>query len=160
MKNYANKFVKDYIDYSNDINAFYKNLSETDFKDITLEKLQELKLTSESLNKEFNNINLAHCKSMRYGKISIKIRTNPKKYNISTDAEKFILFMFSVDPDFEAAKIYGGCNTNEETKRLMEKYFGIYDKNLIIIENFFIKNFLSEKKRKEINKEIERRAFK
>ncbi|MBR6690209.1 MAG: hypothetical protein IKL65_02640 [Bacilli bacterium] len=160
MKNYANKFIKDFIDYTNDINSFYNNLNGTNFKGISVERLSELKLISQQLNAEFNNKNLAHCKSMRYGKIANKLKTNPKRYTITSDAEKYILFMFSVDPDFEAVKIYGTYNTIEEIKKEMSNYFGIFDKRLVLIENFFIKHFLSEKKRNEIKEEIEKRAFK
>ena len=58
MKNYANKFIKDFIDYTNDINSFYNNLNGTNFKGISVERLSELKLISQQLNAEFNNKNL------------------------------------------------------------------------------------------------------
>lgn len=147
-------------DFTVDINSFYKNLNGTNFKGLDTKKILTLKLTSNSLNAFYNNDNIPLNKISRYVKIMNRIKTNPKGYGVSSEAEKFLLFMFSVDPTFEAAKINGECNKEEETKKKMENYFDIYDRRLIILENYFIKHFLSEKKRNEINEEIEKRVFK
>ena len=76
------------------------------------------------------------------------------------EEEKFILFMFSVDPTFEAIKIYGECNHINQLKQKMISFFGLYDSKLITIERNFIKNFFSEKEKEIINDEIEKRVFK
>lgn len=149
-----------YTSLKSDIQSFYKDLNGTSFKGINKEKLIELLNNSKNLNRFFNNNNTKIQKHGKYVKIMNKIKTNPKSFGAYTEAEKFLVFMFSVDPNFEAAKIHGAYNTTEEIKLEMEKHFGLYDSKLIIIENFFIKNFLSEKTRNKINEEIEKRAFK
>lgn len=159
MRNYPNHF--DYqMSYKVDMDSFYRNLNGTKFKGLTKEKLIQLINTSKSLNGYYNNNNIPFNKVSKYVKIMNRIKINPKGYGITSEAEKYLLFMFSVDPSFEAAKIHGECNKTEEVKNKMEIYFGIYDRRLIILENFFIKHFLSEKKRNEINEEIEKRVYK
>lgn len=159
MRNYPYHFEYQ-KSYTVDINSFYKNLNGTSFRGLNKEKLIELLNISKTLNAFYKNNNIPINRVGRYVKIMNRIKTNPKGYSISNEAEKYLLFMFSVDPSFEAAKIHGECNKIEETKQKMERYFGIYDRKLIILENFFIKHFLSEKKRNEINDEIEKRVFK
>ena len=148
------------ISYKVDMDSFYKNLNGTSFKGLSSKELLNLRATSNQLNAFFNNNNLPFSKVGRFVKIMNRIKTNPKGYGVSNEAEKYLLFMFSVDPSFEAAKIHGECNNIEETKQKMKNYFGIYDRRLIILENYFIKYFLSEKKRNEIKEEIEKRVFK
>ena len=75
-------------------------------------------------------------------------------------AEKLLLFMFSIDPNFEIAIIFGSEDRIYTAKEKIKEKFGIYDINLIKVEKLVIKNFLSEQKRNEINEEIDRRAFK
>lgn len=159
MRKYPDHFAYQ-ISYKVDIDSFYKNLKGTSFRGLTSKKLLELKAISNQLNAFYKNNNIPYDKVSRYVKIMNRIKTNPKGYGVSSEAEKFLLFMFSVDPTFEAAKIHGECNKIEETKEKMQNYFGIYDRRLIILENYFIKYFLSEEKRNEIQEEIEKRAFK
>ena len=71
-----------------------------------------------------------------------------------------ILFIFSVDPTFEAIKIYGESNHVSEIKEKMINYFGIYDKNLIVIEKIFMKRFFSKEEKKNLEEEIQKRVFK
>lgn len=146
--------------YSIDINSFYENLSSTSFKGLDPKRILILKAFSKQLNEFYNNKDIRLNKVGRYVKIMNRVKSNPKGYGITSDAEKYLLFMFSVDPNFEAAKIHGECDRINEAKEKMKMYFGLYDRKLIILENYFIKHFLSEEKRNEINKEIERRAFK
>lgn len=159
MRKYPDHFGYQ-ISYKVDIDSFYKNLNGTSFRGLDSKKLLTLKSTSKPLNGFYNNDNMPYNKVSRYVKIMNRIKTNPKGYGVTSEAEKYLLFMFSIDPNFEAAKIHGECNKIDETKEKMQNYFGIYDRRLIILENYFIKHFLSEKKRNEINEEIEKRVFK
>ncbi len=159
MRKHPNNFEYQ-LSFKTDIDSFYKNLNGANFKGINKEKLTQLLNISKTLNAFYNNENIHFNRISRYVKLMNRIKTNPKGYGISSEAEKFILFMFSVDPNFEAAKIFGECNKTEEIKEKMSIFFGIYDRRLIILENYFIKNFLSEKKRNEIQEEIQKRVFK
>lgn len=148
---------EEYINYcKNIIISFYKNLNGTSFKNINDSKILELYKNSANI---LNPENISSHKLINYTKTMKKIDTNQEVYNVCSEAEKFILFMFAVDPNFEAAKIYGECNYIKEIKAKMVQYFGIFDRKLIIIENFFIKHFLSKEKRNEINEEIEKRVY-
>ena len=146
--------------YSLDINSFYENLSNTSFKGLDPKRILILKVFSKQLNEFYNNNAIRLNKVGRYVKIMNRIKSNPKGYGVSSDAERYLLFMFSVDPNFEAAKIHGECDIINDAKAKMKMHFGLYDRKLILLENYFIKHFLSEEKRKEINEEIEIRAFK
>lgn len=149
-----------HLSYNIDINSFYENSNKISFKGIDSKKILILKAISKQLNEYYNNPNIPLNKVAKYVKIMNRIKSNPKGYGVSSQAEKYILFMFSVDPNFEAAKIHGECNKAEEAKEKMRMHFGLYDKRLILIENYFIRRFLSEGKRNEINEEIERRVYK
>lgn len=144
------------INYS-DINSFYKNLNNANFRGIDTKKLLELKFLSKEFNAYFYNPNVTSPAYNRYTTIMNRIKTNAK---LTSDAERYILFMFSVDPNFEAAIIYASENHKKEIKKKMEERFGVFDPNLISIEKFYIKNFLSEKKRNEVKEEITKRIFK
>ena len=159
MRKYPDHYGN-YISYNVDLNSFYKNLNGTSFKGISINKLRELQMNSRNLLKLLKNPQLPPSKSGRYIKIMNSIKTNPAGFGATNEAEKFIFFMFCIDPTFEAAKISGECNKTDEKKEKMISYFGLFDRKLIILENFFIKNFLSEKKRNEIKEEIENRVFK
>jgi len=159
MRNYPDKF-ESYISYVADVNDFYKNIKNTNFAELNKEKLKELKYNSTILYKLLKNPKLPTNKTGKYIKIMNSIKTNPKGFGATNEAEKFIFFMFCIDPSFEAAKIAGECNTIQELKEKMINYFGIFDKRLIKIENLFIKNFLSKKQKTKIQDEIEKRVFK
>lgn len=152
-----NNYNKEFLIYSiNMAKIFYKDINESDFQNITDDRILFLKkLAPNLLEKEFTSSN----KFINYIKKMKRLVNDPQKYNIENQVEKYILFMFSVDPSFEAIKIYGESNHIEEVKEKMKKYFGIYDTKLINIENYFIKHLLKEEKIKEINEEIERRVF-
>lgn len=149
--------MKSYYDY---INSFYKNISNTTLKGINAKRILELKYISKKFYNYFNSENIDCEKYKRYKNIINQIKINRRNFNINSDAEKFILLMYSVDPTFETFKIYGECNTKKEIHDKMTKQFGIHDYYLISVEKTFIKHFLSEKKQNEINEEIEKRIYK
>lgn len=79
-----------------------------------------------------------------------------KKFWTSSKSEKFILFMYSVDPNFEALIIY----LSEYIKGKMKQKFGLYDPNLIKIEKEVLRQLLKTNEQNKINAEAEKRAFK
>lgn len=149
-----------YVDITKDMKAFYRNLTVADFTKIKTEKLRELKMTSIILNEFYNNAELEPRKKIRYSRIANMLRTNPKRYGINNSAEMYILFMFSVDPNYEAAIIYGESNNTTDVKEKMANSFGHFDSKLIKLEKYFIKNFLCTRKKEEIKEEIKKRVFK
>ena len=142
-----------------DLETFYKNFNKTKFENITLLKLLNLRKMAKPLNCFYKNREDI-IKQKRYFKILNSIRSNPKRFNINSEAEKFLLLMFAVDPSFEAVKIYEQYNDIKKIKNEIVKTFGVYDKNLISIEKFYIKNFLSETKKSQIQSEIDKRIYK
>lgn len=143
-----------------DLNAFYCNLNKAKFSELNAKRILTLKYISKDLNKYLNNDYDRLPRDGRYLKIMNKIKMNPKLFGIENYAEKFILFMFSVDPDFEAAITYGECNKISDVKRLMKRKFGVFDMNLIKLEHYYMKHFMSKSKKEEINNEINNRVFK
>ena len=151
--------MKEYIINKSDINSFYKNLNETNFNQVNKKKLFILKLISSKLNHFYNAKIEFTSKSEEYFKLMNRIKTNPKGYGVETEADKFILFMFSVDPTYELFKIWGESNTIKEFKDKSLTKFGVVDKKLLYLEKFFIKYFLSQEKQNEIYEEVNNRAF-
>lgn len=142
------------------INSFYSNLSKAHFTKLTAKKLLTLKYFSKELNKYFITPSNNLTKRVKYLKIMDKIKTNPKFWGIEDFAEQYILFMFSVDPNFEVAITFGECNRIYEAKNLIENRIGIFDYKLLKLEKYYIKNFMTETARKQIEEEIDKRAFK
>lgn len=153
------------VNYSyclSDLKSFYKSLGELNFKGTTARKILELRYNSKELNRIFRDFNIYVELSapQRYAKIANKIKTNPKGYGATNNSEMALLFMFSIDPNFEAAIIYGESNTTKEIKEKMMRHFGLYDSALIELEKHYINNFLGPKKTNEIEEEIDRRIYK
>ena len=146
--------------------AFY-NTDKVNFSQIDNEKLNDILSRAKKINELYLSTGFKPSKAERYIRIMELINCNYRKgtpvkneYASTSVAEKLLLFMFSVDPEFEAAIIAGSEDRTENIKIMMKENFGIYDINLIKIEKFVIKRFLSESKRNEIYEEIDRRAFK
>lgn len=152
----------EYNNYSTkaDLNSFYNSFHDLEIEDINVDKINEIKQKSEELNYfyegEFSNFS----KGVRYVKVLNKIKTNPKKYNLTNSTEKLLMLMFAVDPSFEAIKIHNEFNKIDDARFDMEKYFGIFDKNLIKIELWYIKNLLDEESKKLLEEEIDKRVYK
>ena len=136
-----------------DIISFYKNFKNTEFNNIKVKKLIELKEIAKKVNSYYTAEN-EYSKKSKYIRLMNKIKTNPKGYNIENDLEKYILFMFIVDPNYEATYMFAGANKIEEIIVDMAKKFGVYDPNLILIEKYFIKNILGPKSRKKIEDKV------
>lgn len=150
----------------NILNSFY-NSAKVNFNNIDENKLNEIIIRAKEFNKMFKNKNFRYLKSDRYLRLMEIINSNyrennPVKNKFATTSlsEKFLLFMFSVDPEFDAAIIYGSEDRIKNIKEKMLEKFGVFDENLVRIEKYAIKKLLSKEKQNEINEEIDRRAFK
>lgn len=154
------KFYHSIYNLKTDMDAFYEDIACANLNDVTVKKILELKNFAKELNKKFNNEGFHKIKSIRYTKIMNEIRCTPKKFNIKKPIEKFLLFMFSVDPTFEAAIIFGESNTLKEAKAKLTNHYELYDPCLVRLEQIYIKHFVSQKKQEEIKEEIKRRVFK
>jgi len=147
------------------LNNFYKGLK-VNFNNITEEKINELKEKAETLNYFFNNKDTDLNRTDKYIKISELIHTNysPTRktnspYSTQTTAEKVLLLMFSVDPDFKAIFIHLTENKISEIKEKVTEILGLYDPNLVKIQNYYIKHFFSEKNKKEFDEKVEKSVY-
>lgn len=148
------------FDYKPQLTSFYNYLNGTNFKNINQEKLQELLDEARKYDKIINNEKKYFSRTNKLIKTINKIKSRALKINCDMKAESAILFVLLIDPNFEAFKIYGECNTIKEIKEKMNNYFGFFDKNLVKLEKMYIKKFLSKEQKKEIDEEIEKRVFK
>lgn len=146
--------------------SFY-NVDKVSLKDIDEIKLIEIIEKSKKINKLFLDKSFKSCKTERYLRIMELIHMNHRKdiptkthYATTSIAEKYLLFMFSIDPNFEIAIIYGSEDRINDIKVKIREKFGVYDPYLIKIEKAVIKNLLSNERKNEIYEEIEKRAFK
>ena len=149
------------------LEKFYKDFDNANFNSITKEQLEKLKEKSIYVNRLYNKKQFGENKSVKYIKILEKIlcshRTNPavdSPFTTTTKEEMYLLFLLSIDSDLEAAKIFGSFNKILEIKYEMEKKLGIFDIGLVRLEKIYMKTFLTDEKRKEIEEEIENRSFK
>ena len=148
------------------LSSFYNN-EKVNFKDISKDKLNEIIERAKELNEIYNSNFFSKTKVQRYLKLMEKININYRKdhyvnnmFASASTSEKFLLFMFSVDPNFDAAIIYGIEDRIPEAKKKITEKLGIYDINLIRIEKFVIEHLIDKEKKEEINNEIDKRAFK
>lgn len=145
--------------------AFY-NVDKINFKDITKEKLIDIIKKAKKIHQLFLNTSFKNFQSERYLRIMELINSNYRTINpvvspyaTTSQEEKFLLFLFSVDPEFEAAIIYASENRINDAKKKIREKLGIYDTNLIKIEKAVITRFLSIEKQNKINEEIDRRIY-
>ena len=111
-----------FIRYAREVNSiFYKNFNKTKFNKLDENKILKLKQIAPNLLEEEA---ITDSKLVNYVKKMKRLNKNPLKYEVNSDSEKYILFMLSVDPTFEAVKIYGETNHILETKRKMNDFFG------------------------------------
>lgn len=143
--------------FNSTMQYFYKDLNGTSFKNINTIKMLEIINKSTKLRKSFENDKT--CGYNKYIGLMKKINNYKVNLNIKSEAEKFLVFMFVVDPNYEIFIEYGVANRTDEIKKFMENKYGVYDPKLILIEKFFVKHFLTQKKKDELNEEIERRVF-
>lgn len=146
--------------------SFY-DVKKINFKDIDEIKLTLIMERAKKINKMFLCKSFKEYKSERYLRIMELINCNYREgspvnngYATVSIAEKFLLFVFSVDPKFEAAIIYGSEDRVKDSRLKIEEKFGVFDINLIKIEKAIIEKLLDSKTKNEIYEEIERRAFK
>lgn len=148
------------LEYQLNINKFYENIKIAKFNEVCLKRRLEIILLSKQLNKIYNNKRDNHKKANKYVKIMCKINGNKKLYYNTNEADKYFVFMFSVDPDFEAAKIYLEENNFKNIKTKMKNKFGFYDPYLIYIEKYYIKYYMGETKKEKFDEEVEKRIYK
>lgn len=159
-------FFKDnYINYNVILNSFYKDLK-LKLCEISKDDLNLIIKKATYLNKVFKSKRFENTPSAGYIKIMEMIHTNYRKnnptkmpYSTTSITEKYILFMYSVDPNFELAIIYGSALKSNQIIDGMKKMFGIYEPNLIKIEKFVIKNLLDKTKKEELDKIIEKKSY-
>lgn len=147
------------------LGVFYKNLK-INFNNITLEKINELKEKAKVLNYFFNNQDAELHRTDRYIKICELIHSNycttrktKSPYCTQTNAEKVLLLMFSVDPEFKAIFIHLTENKTSKIKEKIIDELGIYDPNLVKIQKYYIKHFFSEEKKKEFDEKVEKSVY-
>jgi len=146
--------------------TFY-SVDKISLKNIDNDKLLNIIEQSKKINRLFLDESFKSCKSERYLRIMELINSNYSKtrdvknhYATKSQEEKFLLFMFSIDPNFEIAIIHASEDRTYNIKTKIRKKFGVYDPYLIRIEKAVIKKLLSNEKKNEIYEEIEKRAFK
>lgn len=146
--------------------AFY-NVDKINLSNIDEEKLSSIIERSKKIHKLYLRPEFKQRKDERYLKIMELINSNYREkipvknhYATTSQAEKFLLFMFSIDPDFEIAIIHATEDRTNDIKIKMREKFGVYDPYLIRIEKAVIKKLLNKEKQSEIYEEIEKRAFK
>lgn len=144
-----------------DVKSFYKDFDKADFSKVDKSKIIEIKNCVKRVNKRRINCRYELYRGIRkYINIMNHIRMNPRLYNLSSNEEVYLLFMFCVDPDFEAFMIFNEYNKIEEIKSKLELKFGISDINLAKIEREFIKYFMIDEDKKKINEELDKRIWK
>lgn len=141
-------------------NLFYKNLNSFRLSPISDERIEAIKLLAkmERLNFLTNpRIKLAQTKKLL--KLMEKLATRPENYNI-TENEKYLFYMFAVDPTFEAYIIAATAGDASKIKSRMLAKFGLNDVNLIRLERKFVNLKMLSDNREKLEDEIDKRALK
>lgn len=149
--------------YQITINNFYKD-SKLSFKIINEDIINDLKEKANNINKFCEYKYPKTNKIEKYIKILELVQTSSGGFDkllfkTNSNTEKYLLFMFCIDPNFEAFLVYSTYNNIKEIKYTMIETFGIYDPKLIQIEKHFIKYFLTKKEKKNLDDKIKKRVF-
>ena len=146
--------------------SFY-DVNRIDISNIDNIKLQKIIKQAKKINQMFLNKQFRKNKDERYLRIMELIHSNYREnipvnneFATTSQAEKFLLFMFSIDQNFEIAIIHASEDRINDIKIKIREKFGVYDPCLVQIEKAVIKRLLSKEKQTEIYEEIEKRAFK
>ena len=147
--------------YDLDIKAFYKYLKVEEFDNLEKTRVEYLRdlgysIFVEKINNKY--IDLPFFK--KYTKLMNNLKMTPYLFGLTSNAEMYLLFMFSVDPNFNCLLISSEVNKIKELRSKMEKEFGVFDLNLIRIENVYLKKIMDKKEKEIIEEEIDRRSFK
>ena len=161
------KFFLDSIDHNDQtrsykltIRQFYTDFNEVEVEKVNSDRIKELQEKAKRV--QFNKMNpkpLDYSPIGRYANTLAHIRMNSKRYNLHSTAEQFLLFMFHIDPTFEAFKIFSESNNMDEVKQKMHNRFGVYHCGLIKTEKAYITKLMKEKERQLIEEEIEERVY-
>ncbi len=126
---------------SNDLKHFYESFHDLKITDINNDSIEIIESFSKELNAFYENKFNGFSKLAKYFKIVNKIKTT----RVGNSTEKLLIFMFSVDPDFKAISIFNEQKDSDSIKTALKSEFGLYDPNLIKIENWYIKNLQNKK---------------
>ena len=128
-----------------DMADFYRYFDLNTFNDITMEEVERLKSYIEVINsKRIIADSDNYFNSRMYTKLMNHIKRNLTLYNITSKSQMYILFMLCIDPDFSALYPDQGPITIPNLKYNMILKFGVFDLNLIKMENWFVKKFYSD----------------
>lgn len=142
------------ININSEIKSFYSKFDKNDFNKINYLRIIKLQKASIELNQYYNNDSITIKRTIKYIKLMNNIKINPSLYGAKNKAEEYILFMFSVDPEFDAYIIQKTSNTKKEIESKMKKQFGVFDIRLFLIEKYFIKYFATKKFKEEVNQKV------
>lgn len=132
------------LDFQTDLNSFYKNLNNTDFEEVDVLELLDIKERAKKLNEFFTN-KISDClKFRRYIKILNTIKTNPK-YKCQSKAGYYYMLMFAIDPNLEIAKIHIKNKDLIKSKLEIKQNFGLYDPYILKVEKEYIKRMSKSK---------------
>ena len=102
--------------FKNTLNSFYKDISEDVFSELSKEEIEDIKArASIIIERHYNNKNFGKVKVYKYCKLMERLLTNfkrrngndiPYDFDSNTQGEKYLLFMFVVDPKCKALEIY------------------------------------------------------
>lgn len=149
------------LDYMVEVKKFYEDFNNANFDKIDSERISELtKLVEKVHSRKIINYLNFYKGVRRYTSIMSHIRINSKLYNLNSKEEIYFLFMFCIDPNFDAFLIFNEFNTSKEIKSNLELKFGISDINLAKIEREFINKFMNKNEKKQIQDEINKRIWK
>ena len=148
------------------IKSFY-DVDKINISNIDDAKLQKIIEQSKNINKLFLSKQFKENQRERYLRIMELIHGNYREnipvnngFATTSQAEKFLLYMFSIDPNFEIAIIHASEDRTNDIKVKIRQKFGVYDPYLIRIEKAVIKRLLTKEQQNKIYEEIEKRAFK
>ena len=136
---------------------FYLGIEQINFENIDEASINNILNKAKALNEFYTKENFKHTKIEKYFKIIEIVNSGyTSSFYTNSAQEKFLLFLYSIDPEFDTLVIYGSEKDSKNIEKQMIKKFGLYDENIIVLENMILKNVLTNQKKEEINLKIKK----
>lgn len=144
-----------------DIKSFYTFFNEANFDEITIDRIEELKILVPFIDTRMSFMNPKDYKGARkYASLMNHIKMNPKRYGLKSKAEIYIFFMLAIDPELDALLIFEKSLKSSEIRRDLLLRFGCIDLKLIKIEKTYFERIMNEEEKNKVKTKIDKAILK
>ena len=146
------------IDRKNEIKFLYKDFDSKEIEKIEKERTEFLKEAAKKVVVHKMNPSIIDYQPIgKFSNILSNIMMNGSKmYKTESKAENYLLFMFCIDPDFEAMGLFLNEKDTEKFMQKLNERFGIASIELLKTEVAYIKSSYTKEEQKAFSKSLKK----